>query len=239
MTSSTADKEQTPSSTAMSRKRHHVSTPDSEPRSKKLRSRSSNDSALELALDHLRMDPPSHPLYQRNADFIVNLALGDRTMEHAINDQISKVLALADTKGSLDNQQSLALRRQLVLISSQRILCALGASLDEAFDFANWKENFEIQQDADEYKLTFSIRPVMRLDDDRGEESIKPAKNLKAAQSKTKQTSRVIGQVSESHQSHGGEANGESEEDSEDDSEDDDDEDGDSDDSDESPSSGG
>jgi hypothetical protein len=143
-TSSTADKEQTPSSTATSRKRHHVSTPDSEPPSKKARSRPSNDSALELALDHLRIDPPSHPLYQRNADFIVNHALGDQTMQSAITDQISRVLALANTKGSLDNQQSLALRRQLVLISSQRIMCALGASLDEAFNFANWKETFEI-----------------------------------------------------------------------------------------------
>jgi hypothetical protein len=85
----------------------------------------------------------------------------------------------------------------------------------------------------------FSIRPVTRLDDDIGEESIKPAKNLKAPPPKTKHTGSVTGQACESHQSHGGEANGQIEEDSEDGSGDDDDEDGDSDDSDESSSSGG
>ena len=146
---------------------HDVQTPESERPPKKARTEPDHDATLDLALDHLRMDPATHPLYSRNADVVFNKALGNDTFQELIGTQINKILAVADTKkAALDKWQYRKLRRQLATISAQRILDALGASLNESFHFANAMEKLEVERDADGYKVSFTVKPVMQLDDD-------------------------------------------------------------------------
>ena len=174
------------------------------------------------------MDPPSHPLHQRNADFVIDQTLGDHTMETGIFDQIYQVLSLAGiSKTRRKEPKTLALRQQLVLRSAQQILGALGASLDEAFKSTTMTENFEIAEDADKYKLTLTVHPVLRLDNDGREEGVYDANFDFAAALMN----------CESPQRKGSNTNDESENDDEDGSGDNDEDDSDSDDSDGSSSS--
>ena len=168
MASQAVQEARTPSSTASKRKRAPAPTTDGEHQAKKkTRTDPDSDSALKLALDHLRMDPTHHPLYERNAGFILGQTLGKDTIQDAIAGQMDQMLALSELKkAELDTWGLRVLRRQLVLISAQRILEALGVSLNKTFHFSNMTSNFEIEQSSDDFNLSFVIKPVVQLDDD-------------------------------------------------------------------------
>lgn len=167
MASQTVQEARTPSSVASKRKRVPAPTTDGEQQAKKARTDPDNDSALKLALDHLRMDPTNHPLYERNAGFILDRTLGKDTIQDAIAGQMDQMLALSELKkAELDTWGLRVLRRQLVLISAQRVLEALGVSLNKTFHFSNMTSDFQIEQSSDDFNLSFVIKPVVQLDDD-------------------------------------------------------------------------
>lgn len=167
MLSPAISKEQTPAASSAAGVKRHADTPQSEQPFKKVRHEFSNDAALELALDHIRVDPVDHSLYERNADLVLDNALEGETFGDIISSSIDKVLAIAEVKkAKLDDWKYAMLRRSLTLISAQRILEGLGASLDKTYHFTNRTKNLEIERDANGYKILFTVTPVMSLEDD-------------------------------------------------------------------------
>ena len=153
-----------------SNKRSQVPTPESEQPNKRPKTVPAKNPALHLALDHLHVDPPSHPLHKRNADFVIDSALGDGGLEAAVKAPINHVLALVDKNSTgLKASDKTILRRRVLTIATQRILESLGLCLDGTFHFAKMQSNMNFEHDGNGYKSSLNIRPVMSLEDDGSE----------------------------------------------------------------------
>ncbi|KAK3715311.1 hypothetical protein LTR37_007278 [Vermiconidia calcicola] len=135
------------STNGASRKRAAPATPDSQPAQKRqhISTHDHINAVTDLAFAHLENDDPSHPLYGRNVEHIVNSR--------------SKVNQKDSTKAKL-------VEHQITSVLARRVLNELGSSVAGILDVSNRGRSVNSHHDAPGYRMDLSIKPVLQLEDD-------------------------------------------------------------------------
>lgn len=161
-----------PAANGSTLKRQSATTPDSEPASKKTRTarNSSLEGSTELAFQHLLVDDPSHPLYQRNADQVVQHAVTNDELKDAITNPFLRTLDQATSKNDkLSTKKIQEVQQTLAIAFTERVLAQVGVCLDRSFGLGDCKEKLSVHHEADGYRIDLSVKPVLHVKEDEGQ----------------------------------------------------------------------
>ena len=89
------------------------------------------DSATDLALDHLSIDTPQHPLYARNVDQVLDAFCSATTLQSLVRDPLADLMGLVERKKVVQPQEQgyAALRHRLLMGFVERIITTTAESM--------------------------------------------------------------------------------------------------------------
>ena len=157
------------STNGASRKRAALATPDSQPAQKRqhISTHDHINAATDLAFAHLENDDPSHPLYGRNVEHIVNCYMDRGSLHKDINGALNAILSQARSKvNQKDPTKAKLVEHQITSVLARRVLNELGSSVAGILDVSNRGRSVNSHHDAPGYRMDLSIKPVLQLEDD-------------------------------------------------------------------------
>lgn len=129
------------------------------------------DKATRLAIDHLIYDDPSHPLYQRNLDQVVD-AITEMAQQRGETGSFPPSLnsALALLHGSKTANEARAQRAEHKILKTwtkrtmRELAAGLAGTKNPLLDSNGG--NLKVEDVSGQYKCEFSVTPLINIDDD-------------------------------------------------------------------------